>query len=306
MKKLLFSIGILIGLGKVCASVIVVDLNGQGDYTSISDAITNSVSGDTIYVVGASASYGNFSLSTPRTFIGNGYYGQSLGYSSASTLGNITLNAGASTSVFSNVEIGNITFNESNISFDACRINGSFTIGSGISNVSFSKCLFTSTMNIQSASVSFENSIFNYPGAGNMITVPTVGIAFDYCTFYDGNLSLNASTINNSVINTTRVIQSPVIATDGSAGNKVDSEANILFETSMGNDAFFQLQVGSPGKISSLEATESGAFGFPSGQPEDVYRLSGLPLIPRIASLEYGTAGTTGSGISIRIQATSN
>ena len=306
MKKLLFSIGILIGLGEVCATVVVVDSNGQGDYTSIADGITNSAVNDTIYVVGSTASYGNFSLNTPRTFIGNGYYGQSLGYAAASTLGNITLNAGATGSVFSNLEIGNITFSESNITFDACRIYGSFTIGSGISNIAFSKCLFNSTISIQNASATFDNSIFNYTGAGNMVTVSTVGIAFNYCTFYDGNLSLNTSTINNSVVNTTRVSQSPTIATDGADGNKVDTEANILFETSLGNDAFFQLQSGSPGKTSSSDATESGAFGFPTGQPEDAYRLSGIPLIPRITSMEHGSTATTNSNLSIRIQATTN
>lgn len=304
MTKLLFSIALLIGLGEVCASVIVVDANGHGDYTSISDGISNSTSGDTIYVTGASASYGNFSLNSPRTFIGNGYYGQSLGYTAASTIGNITLNSGASATVFSNLEIGNITFNESTITFDACRIYGSFSVGSSISNITYRKCLFTSTLSLQSASVTFENCIFNYASAGNMITVTTVGVSFDYCTFYDGNLSLNTSTINNSIVNSTRVVQSPVVATDGAGGNKVDTESNLLFEVTLGQDAFFQLQPGSPGKTSSTEASESGAFGFPSAQPEDIYRLSGLPTIPKITLLEHASTGNTGSNLSIRVQAT--
>ncbi len=306
MKKLLFSIALLIGLEEVCAAVIVVDQNGHGDYTTINDGILNSIADDTIYVVSSSGSYGNFTLNSPRTFIGNGYYGQSLGFAPSSTLGNVTLNAGASTSVFSNLEIGAITFNESNISFEACRITGTFTIGGAIANISFAKCLFSSTISIQSASVSFENSIFNYPSAGNMITVTTTGASFNYCTFYDGNLSLNTSTIANSIVNSTRVVQSPVIATDGIAGNKVDTEGNLLFETAQGQDQFFQLQAGSPGLTSSSEGSESGAFGFPAAQPEDVYRLSGIPNIPRITGLDYNAVGTTGSGISIRIQATSN
>lgn len=296
----------LIGLGEVCANIVVVDSNGHGDYTTISDGIVNSAANDTIYVVGSSASYGNFTLNTPRTFIGNGYFGQSLGFSPASTLGNITLNTGAATSIFSSLEIGTITFSESNISFDACRIYGSFNIGSGISDISFGRCLFTSTINVQSATITFENSIFNYTGAGNMITVSTVGIAFDYCTFFDGNLSLNTSTINNSVLNTTQVAQSPTIAVDGVDGNKVDTEGTILFETTLGNDAYFQLQSGSPGKSSSSDAAESGAFGFPTGQPEDPYRLSGIPLIPKITDIEQGSTATTGSNLSIRIQATTN
>lgn len=306
MKKLLFTIGILIGLGEVCANIVIVDSSGHGDYTTINDGISNSVSGDTIYVVGASTSYGNFIVSTPRTFIGNGYYGQSLGYASASTLGNITVNSGAATSVFASLEIGTITFNESNLTFNACRIYGSATIGSGISNVTFSQCLFTSTLNVQSASVAFENSIFNYVGAGNMITVTGVAISFDYCTFYDGNLSLNTSTINNSVVNSTRVSQSPTIATEGLNGNKVDTESNVLFETGLGQDAFFQVQSGSPGMTSSSDGTESGAFGFPLGQPEDAYRLSGLPIIPKIMGLDHASTATVGSNLSIRIQATSN
>lgn len=306
MKKLLFSIGILIGLGEVCANIIVVDVNGLGDYSTINDGIANSASGDTIYVVSAPASYGNFTLNSPRTFIGNGFYGQSLGYSPASTLGNVTLNTGAATSVFSNLEIGAISFNESNIMFESCRMYGSFTIGSAISNVTFVKCFFTSTINLQSASVSFANSIFNYTGGGNMITVTTIGVAFNYCTFYDGNLSLNTSTISNSLVNTTRVSQSPTIATEGVGGNKVDTEANILFETSLGQDAHFQLQAGSPGNTSSTDAGQSGAFGFPSGQPEDAYILAGIPIIPRITGIEQSSSATTSSNLSIRVQATTN
>lgn len=307
MKKLLFTIGMLIGLGEVYADVVVVDVSGLGDYTLVSDAITNTATGDTIYIVGSGASYGNVSLSSERTFIGNGYYGQSTGYSPSSRLGTITLNAGAANSIFSNLEIGAISFNESNVSFDACLVGGSFTVGSSISNISFSRCLFSSTINIQSASVSFSNSIFYYPSAGNGITVSGgVGATFDYCTFFDGNVILDASTVSNSVVNSSRVGQTPTVVSDGVDGNKVDSEANLLFETSLGADAYFQLQSGSPGKTSSQTGAESGAFGFPIGQPEEAYTLSGLPVIPKITGLEFESSSNSSSNLTIRIQATSN
>ena len=307
MKNLIFTIGMLIGLGEVYANVVVVDASGLGDYTLVSDAIANTTSGDTIYIVGSGASYGNVLLSSERTFIGNGYYGQSTGYSPSSRLGTITLNAGATNSVFSNLEIGAISFNESNVSFNECLVGGSFIVGSSISNISFSRCLFSSTINIQSASVNFSNSIFNYSSAGNGIIVSGgVGATFDYCTFFDGNISLDASIVSNSVVNSSRVSQTPAVVLDGVDGNKVDTEANLLFETSSGADAYFQLQSGSPGKTSSQTAAESGAFGFPSGQPENAYVLSGLPAIPRIMVLEFGSSSNGSSNLSIRIQATSN
>ncbi|MEQ9466758.1 MAG: hypothetical protein RLN88_05060 [Ekhidna sp.] len=307
MRKLLFTIGILIGLGEICANVVVLDAAGHGDYATMSDAIANSGTGDTIYVVGSAASYGNFTLSTERTFIGNGYYGQSIGYSSSSSLGNITLNPGAANSVFSNLEIGTITFNESNITFDACIIGGSFTIGSSISNISYSRCLFTSPIYVQSSSVSFSNSIFNYASSGNGVTVSGGSSpAFDYCTFFDGNISFDASIVSNSVVNSSRVGQTPVVVTDGVSGNKVDTEANLLFETSLGNDGYFQLQSGSPGKTSSQTGAESGAFGYPTGQPENAYLLSGLPAIPKITALEFESSSNSSSNLSIRIQATTN
>lgn len=295
------------GLGEVYADVVVVDASGLGDYTLVSDAITNTTTGDTIYIAGSGASYGNVSLSSQRTFIGNGYYGQSSGYSPSSRLGTITLNVGAANSVFSNLEIGAISFNESNVVFNACLVNGSLTVGSSSSNISFNRCLFSSTINIQSASVSFSNSIFNYPSAGNGITVSGgVGATFDYCTFFDGNISLDASTVSNSVVNSSRVGQTPSSISDGVDGNKVDSETTLLFETSLGADAYFQLQSSSPGKTSSQTGSESGAFGFPSGQPEDAYILSGLPVIPKITGLEFGSSTNSASNLSIRIQATSN
>lgn len=307
MRKLIFTIGILIGLGEVYANVVVVDASGLGDYTLVSDAITNTTTGDTIYIVGSGASYGNVILSTERTFIGNGYYGQSTGYSPSSQLGTITLNAGAANSIFSNLEIGSISFNENTISFDACLVNGSIFIGSSISNISFSRCLFSSTINIQSASVSFSNSIFNYPSAGNGITISGgVGATFDYCTFFDGNVSLDASTVNNSIVNSNRVGQTPTVVTDGVGGNKVDTEANLLFEISLGADMYFQLQSGSSAETSSQTGAESGAFGFPTGQPEDAYILSGLPAIPKVTGLEFESSSNSSSNLSIRIQATSN
>lgn len=305
--RILLSISIM--LMGICsyAGVVVLDQNGQGDYTTFADAFNNTATGDSIYVVGNSTSYGNATLNSPRTVIGNGYFGQSLGYHTSSTFGTITLSAGAATSNFIGLSINSITFNESNVSFISCYFFGSSSIGASISNIIYQKCYFTSTLSIQGNGVAIENSIFNFVGGGNALTVSGgVEAQLSYNTFYDGNLSLDTAIVSNCIVNTSKVTQSPSIIIDSQFGNKVDTEANLLFEATQSNDRFFQLQAGSSALTSSDIAAESGAFGFPSGQPEFSYVLSGLPDIPRLTGLEFGSSANSSSNLTIRVQATSN
>lgn len=289
------------------SSVIVLDATGKGNYLTIADAISNSIANDTIYVVGSGASYGNIALSSPRTILGNGYFGQSLGYSPEATFGTITINSGAGASVLIGLSIGSITFNNGDVSFISCAFSGSTTIGAAISNVSIAKSYFSSTLNIQGSSITVKNSILNYPSAGNSLTVSAgASLTLSYNTFYDGNLTLESSTVDNCIVNSTRVSQTVSVIVDGIAGNKLDAEANLLFNGSSGNDTQFQLQGGSPALVSSQDSAESGAFGFPLGQSEEAYTLFGLPSIPKITSLEHGASATTSSNLTIRIQATTN
>lgn len=306
--RILLSISIiLIGFCSF-AGVVVLDQNGQGDYTTFADALNNSSAGDTIYVVGSAASYGNISLSSPRTIIGNGYFGQSLGYQPSSTFGTVTLNAGAATSQFVAIETNTISFNESNISFISCYINGNSTIGASIANISFDRCYFRATLSVQGSGVSIDNSIFNIPSATNALTI-TGGVEtqLSYVTFYDGNLSLDTAIVNNCVVNSSLVTQTPAIIVDSQFGNKVDTEANLLFLVSgASTDQFFQLQAGSSALTSSDNGAESGAFGFPAGLPQSSYILSGLPGIPKVTGLNYESSANISSNLSINVRAISD
>ncbi len=298
---------VLCGFLSATADVVVLDGSGLGDHTTFADAVTGSVAADTIYVVGYGGGYGNVSLSSPRTVIGNGYFGQSLGYHNPATFGTITLNSGATGSVFIGLTIGSVSFNEGNIDFISCHLTGSTTIGSALANIAFNKCYFTSVLNIQNSTTTVGNSIFNYGSAGNALTVNAAATpTLSYVTFYDGNLSLGLATANNCLVNSTRVTGAGSVVVDGVSGNKVDTEANLVFQGTSGGDDQFQLDVGSSALTSSQDGTESGAFGFPIGLPENAYVLSGLPDIPKIRSLEHQSESNASSPLLIRIQADAN
>lgn len=285
------------------ATIFVVDSQGNGDFISITDGISGSTSQDTLYIVSYGASYGNVSLSSPRTFIGNGYFGQATGFNASSRLGNVTVNSGSTGSVFIGLEIGTVTFNDSNITFQSCQFTGATTVSSLVSGIVFRQSYFVSTLTIQGGA-DIRQSIFNYASFGNALSLSGGGsLTLDYNTFYDGNLSIATATASNCIVNSTRVTQVSGTIVDGVSGHKVDTETNLSFETSLGSDRQFTLQGESTALSSSDINAESGAFGFPSGQSQSAYRTGGLPEIPRITQLEYNSITSPGSGLIIRLQA---
>ncbi|MFK7954050.1 MAG: T9SS type A sorting domain-containing protein [Ekhidna sp.] len=305
--RILLSISIfLIGLSAF-ASVVVLDQSGQGDYTTFTDAFNNSTTGDTIYVVGSAASYGNVTINSPRVIIGNGFFGQSLGYQPSATFGSVTINAGAASSQLIGITTNSISFSESNISFVSCFISGNTTIGASITDISFEKSYFSATLTVQGSGVSISNSIFNISSTANALTV-TGGVEaqLSYVTFYDGNLSLDTATVNNCIVNADLVTQTPAVILDGQFGNKVDVGSALLFSTDKSGDQFFQLQAGSSALTSSEESGESGAFGFEAGQSVQAYVFSGLPSIPQITGLNYSTASNSSSNLEIGVKANSD
>lgn len=307
MKKLLSFCTAWLLVLFVSAATVIVNASGQGDYLTVADGISNTVSGDTIYIVGSSSSYGNVTISSPRVLLGNGYYGQATGYHPSSTLGTITLSVGSSGTVLTNLQTGSIVFNDNNLTINSCLVSGPITISSALSGLSFEKCIFTSTFSNSASSIAVTNSIFNSSGSGSTVFVSGAGsITFDYCTFYDGNHSIATGTATNCVLNSTRVSQSPAMISDGVSGNAVDSEANLLFQSTFSQDQVFQFQGGSPALTASNEGAEAGAYGFPSGFSENAYVISGLPNIPKVTSLDQESSSNTSSNLSIRIQATNN
>lgn len=304
MRVLLLTLHCLLVMG-ASATVIVVDANGNGDFSTISDGVTGSTANDTLYLVGNGASYGNFSLASPRTIIGNGYFGQATGINPSSRLGNITLSTGATGSVFISLELGTITFSDNNITFKSCYFTGSSTVGSSIAGIQIKQSLFTSPFTIQGV-VEISQSIFNYSSSGNVLSLSGGTLTMSYNTFYDGNLSIATATVSNCIVNSSRVSQVSGTIIDGVSGNKVDTETNLAFEGSSGADGQFTLTGSSSALTSSDINAASGAFGFPSGQPELAYRMRGLPEVPRITQLEFNSTTTPSSNLIIRLQAETN
>lgn len=304
MRALLLTLHCLLAVG-ASATVIVVDANGNGDFTTITDGVTGSSVNDTLYIVGNGASYGNLSLTSPRTIIGNGYFGQATGINSSSRLGSITLSAGAAGSVFISLELGTITFNDNNITFQGCYFTGSSTVGGSITGILMKQSLFIAPFTIQGV-VEITQSIFNYSSFGNVLSLSGGTLTMNYNTFYDGNLSITSASVTNCIVNNSRVSQVSGTIADGVSGNKVDTETNLAFEGSSAADSQFTLMGSSSALTSSDISAASGAFGFPSGQPELAYRLGGIPEIPRITQLEFNSTTTPSSNLIIRLQAETN
>ena len=95
MRLILLAI-CLVGLaGSALSTTVVCDLSGRGDFSSLTDAITGSSPDDTIYVVPNGASYENITLTSPRTFIGSGFFGGTTGANQDAILGIVTFSTGA-------------------------------------------------------------------------------------------------------------------------------------------------------------------------------------------------------------------
>jgi hypothetical protein len=304
MKKLLFTLFMQLSAASLLAGILVVDAKGYGDYLTVADGISNSLSGDTIYIVSSSGTYGNVTLSTPRTIIGNGYFGQSSGHMPASTIGTLTLSPGSAGSVIAHLEMGALTISDNNLTIRSCLIAGAISTSVAVTGISIDQSLITSSFTNTAATVSFSNTIFSSTLGSFTVSVTGSGSAqFSYCTFFDGNHNLVTATASNCVLNTTRVTQSNAIVVDGVSGNVEDTEVNLDFETALANDLFYQLGAGSTALNSSTEGTASGAFGSPSAQPELAYVPSGIPSIPQVKLIYSEPSSNNVSNLSIRIQA---
>jgi hypothetical protein len=304
MNRLIFLfIGLVQSFSITAATFLLSNgVNPKADFATISAAVSGSLQDDTIYVEGTGQTYGNLTLSSPRTIIGQGFFGGSTGVSGESVFGSVTINSGAEGARFVSLRIASVNVNVP-ADFQRCFFSSSVTMSAVSAN--FIQCYLTSVVTLAPSSdgAVFNNCLFNYAGAGLGLSDVGVNTVFDQCSFYDGNLSLGSATYSNSIMNTTKVI---VTGGQDGLGNALDTEVNLGFPANASTDAELQLPPGSVALTGSVEGDEAGAFGFPSSAPENIYRLSGVPPIPAILSIESASASKRASDLTITVQAKTN
>ncbi len=144
MKKLVFSI-FAAGVGfSAFATVRTVSNNtiAAGQYTTVQAAVDASVAGDTVYIHGSVTSYGDVTLNKRIVLIGAGHKLEGTQYNLPTTMGNVYLSQGNSTTLPTGSIIKglNITgylagqggaFPVNNITAERCYIGGLSICGSG-------------------------------------------------------------------------------------------------------------------------------------------------------------------------------
>lgn len=274
------------------AGSVVLDASGAGDYTDILSAYTGTSSGDTIYVVASTSSYGSFTASSPRVIIGEGNDTTKPKYSQ---FGNITLNTGAQGSKFYSIYLFTISTSVNNVDFVRCKIAGNTHFNAALTGINFNQCYISNTITVSStAQVSFKNSIFRTPTPFyNALAGGSVNVGVERCTIYQGRLSATNVDYKNCVVNSNKST-APVGITTGSNGNKIDTEANLKF------DADLKLQATSTALGVAMDGSQSGAYGGSSP-----YLVGGTPPVPVIELVDNNAYSVSGSNLSIRVKAKS-
>ncbi len=271
-----------------------------GQYSTMAAAITAAATGDTLLVHPTATTYGSFTLSKKLVIIGGGFNVQKVN-PFYTTLGNITLGAGADESKFYGCRISLVSDNPtlSGLEIDSLYFENVImynyfifyyatatnliiknsvldyvNLGSKInSSAALSNCIFEgSGISNSSGSLLVEYCIFQ----GNSHLAAVSGAVVQNCIFYDGAFgSVTLSTFNNCLsFNLTDNTLPPGsnIGSNNISGSDplfVDNAINLVF----GYNRDYHLQAGSPGKTAAIDGGEIGLYGTTS-----VFSLSGEPL----------------------------
>lgn len=236
------------------ANTIIVDQTGNGDYYTITEAYNASASGDTIFI--RSGVYpegllevehivhfvGEDKYSVTWTFADNNYMVRFNGYSSGSSINNITF-LGSYVYCVENLDVYNCIFNNSYINIFYCVVNANnsvfindyaFYAYGGIDYCNLINCIFynnNSNAFDDLDYLTFQNCIFincpdNTPG-GN------ASISITYSCFYNsefvygyGNINSNPLIVDIANGNYRLQAGSPCIDTGNPAANQNDPDGS--------------------------------------------------------------------------------
>ena len=294
--------------------------------------------GDVFYVIGNQQNYGALTLTKELTIYGPGYFlaendGLQVNDNSAKTNG-ITFNPGSEGSVLAGMVVeGRVVVNTSNITISRNFISLSSTsvpgvrTDNGVSNISVSQNYLVnrnggSNRTINGILVGEENDLIII--RNNSINAVNSGFAAIFSPLNSTNIEISHNvlrgriTANNAKFFNNIIRSADVTAINGEISNNIcnaaqlpesqDNQLNVdmatVFVDSVPGDAWAQLRPGSPAKRAGLgeidgEKVDIGMFGG-----ADPYRLSGIPPIPTVYSLEETSQSDT--SITFEVKARSN
>lgn len=299
------------------------------NFTTLASAVANAavMNGDTLYVEGSTTNYDQFTLTKRLVIIGPGYLLSGSGANTglqfnpnSSTLTSVSIDSLASGSTFAGLTItAYINSNVDNITFARCSLNlQQFTVipnSYAISNLVVKQCkayIGINTFKLENPQVINCVFVSSQAQLGNVInglfrnnTLVSSGGALNNCYVSNNVLSSSSITFSNCLVkynvSNQNNLPDPVIN-----NNKINQNAALLFVGGASADAQYQLGATSSALIAGEPINgvtpDAGAFGT-----ADPYRLSGIPAIPSIYSLNVpASVPATATSMTITFSTRSN
>jgi hypothetical protein len=300
------------------------------NFTTLAVAVANAsvVNGDTLYVEGSATNYDGVTLTKRLVIIGPGYLLSGTGANTGlqfnpnpATLTSVALDSLSSGSTFVGLSVtAFINSNVDNITFARCSLNLQQFIpvpnSYAISNLVIKQCKAYIALNsFKLENPQVVNCLFVSSQAqlGNVInglfrnnTVISSGVILNSCYISNNIFSTSGTlTVSNSLVkynvSNQNNLPDPVVN-----NNKVNQNAALFFVGGASADAQYQLGATSPaltaGEPINGVTPDAGAFGT-----ADPYRLSGIPAIPTIYSLNVpASVPATATSMTITFSTRSN
>jgi hypothetical protein len=280
---------------------------------------TEVLAGDTLYIEGSAASYGDLTLTKQLVLIGPGYFLAENDSTQANwlsaTLSSLTVAPGAENSVITGMTVSNTTYLQCNsLLLKRNYLNMVYIGGTGIgSNIFLQQ--------------SYLKSLRAYAGCQNLTITNNFFssyAAWGYCLQMDDGTS---GIVNNNIFNTnvfiynceirnnihtapggtaregfsyygscvvSNNISATIISPCDDNGNQCYIDMNAVFVYAGSSDGQFKLKPGSPAIGAGYGGVDCGIFGG-----NDPYVLSGIPTVPAIWLLDV-------NGSSVNLKALSH
>ncbi len=343
-KTLLFLLA-----GSLCsltasATVRTVDNNvpSGGQYTSLSAAQAASVPGDTLYIAGSSASYGNFQFTKSLVLIGTGHNPQK-DNKKVSKLDNISFTTSVINTKVIGIRLDDYTggSGHSNFAIERCRIDGIVYLPySSISNGLLEGNVFAGATNIFTNqnnvwnNIKIRNNVFN---GASQITISNTSLnvlflnnlfLFNGNAFYGSSYYLTfknniyyrtdpVANVTNSTFENNVMDPANTYTFSGGTGNtfvtvssvNTNIKADPLFVNFPAAGADFDyshdyhLQAASTLKNAGTDGKDIGLTGG-----DGYFDINGIPPIPQVYKLDITTPAdgivSPGSNITIDLRST--
>ncbi len=301
------------------------------NFTSVQAAHNAASAGDTLYVYGSAAIYGDLSVTKPLTIIGPGYLlsqnPQTQANFTPASINVVYFRPNSGGSIIMGMNLAQVILRTNNITVRRNLLSNGIMVNdsqlSSISNIIISQNYisggFVQTYSGIANNVTITNNILvgglslntgsNYTVYNNYIT----GTVYMNNGTFKNNISSNyiissgstGSTYNNTLVQNN--IFSGISYSNGIAQVAIDTPLNKINIISMSSvftqtgstDAKYQLKTGSPAIGFAYGGGDCGPLGGPSP-----YVLSGLANIPAVYELNVPPTG--GSNLNINIKAKSH